>query len=123
MGPYYLDGNWGYNQYDIKNAKFILSFGADPIASNRQVSFYSQTWGDSLDQATVVDPRLSASAAKAHKWIPIEPGQDSVLALAIAHVALVEGVWHKPFLLRVKTCLKRVKPSVSRALKKPIPTV
>ncbi|MBS0043805.1 molybdopterin-dependent oxidoreductase [Shewanella sp. M16] len=99
MGPYYLDGNWGYNQYDIKNAKFILSFGADPIASNRQVSFYSQTWGDSLDQATVVvvDPRLSASAAKAHKWIPIEPGQDSVLALAIAHVALVEGVWHKPF--------------------------
>lgn len=99
MGPYYLDGNWGYNQYDIKNAKFILSFGADPIASNRQVSYYSQTWGDALDhtKVVVVDPRFSASAAKAHKWIPIEPGQDSVLALAIAHVALVEGLWHKPF--------------------------
>ncbi|QLE87137.1 molybdopterin-dependent oxidoreductase [Shewanella sp. Scap07] len=99
MGPYYQDGNWGYNQYDVANAKFILSFGADPIASNRQVSYYSKTWGDALDQAkvVVVDPRLSASASKAHKWIPIEPAKDSVLALAIAHVALVEGGWHKPF--------------------------
>ncbi|GLP95027.1 arsenate respiratory reductase molybdopterin-containing subunit ArrA [Paraferrimonas sedimenticola] len=99
MGPYYMDGNWGYNQYDVKNTKYILSFGADPIASNRQVSFYSSAWGDTLDQAkvVVVDPRLSATAAKAHKWIPIETGQDSALALAIAHVALVKGLWHKPF--------------------------
>ncbi len=99
MGPYYQDGNWGYNQYDVENAKFILSFGADPIASNRQVSYYSKTWGAALDSAkvVVVDPRLSVSASKAHKWIPIEPSQDSVLALAIAHVALTEGLWHKPF--------------------------
>ncbi|MCL1139242.1 arsenate respiratory reductase molybdopterin-containing subunit ArrA [Shewanella pneumatophori] len=99
MGPYYQDGNWGYNQYDIENTKFILSFGADPIASNRQVSYYSKTWGSALDNAkvVVVDPRLSISASKAHKCIPIEPAQDSVLALAIAHVALVEGIWHKPF--------------------------
>ncbi|QBF83127.1 dehydrogenase [Shewanella maritima] len=99
MAPYYQDGNWGYNQYDIENTKFILSFGADPVASNRQVSYYSKTFGAALDNAkvVVVDPRLSASASKAHKWIPIEPAQDSVLALAIAHVALVEGLWHKPF--------------------------
>ncbi|MEI6859598.1 MAG: arsenate respiratory reductase molybdopterin-containing subunit ArrA [Shewanella sp.] len=99
MGPYFQEGNWGYNQYDIKHTKFILSFGADPIASNRQVSYYSSEWGNTLDKAKVivVDPRLSISAAKAHKWIPIETGQDSALALAIAHVALVEGVWYKPF--------------------------
>ncbi|WP_299787139.1 arsenate respiratory reductase molybdopterin-containing subunit ArrA [uncultured Shewanella sp.] len=99
MGPYYMDGNWGYNQYDVKNSKYILSFGADPIASNRQVSFYSSEWGNVLEQAkvVVVDPRLSTSAAKAHKWIPIETGQDSALALAIAHEALISGLWHKPF--------------------------
>ncbi|TKB55420.1 arsenate respiratory reductase molybdopterin-containing subunit ArrA [Ferrimonas aestuarii] len=99
MGPYYMDGNWGYMQYDVKNTKYILSFGADPIASNRQVSFYSSEWGNTLDRAkvVVVDPRLSASAAKAHKWIPIETGTDSALALAIAHHALVKGLWHKPF--------------------------
>lgn len=105
MGPYYQDGNWGYNQYDLENTKFVLSFGADPIASNRQVSYYSKTWGDALDHAkvVVVDPRLSVSASKAHKWIPIEPAQDSVLALAIAHVALVESIWHKPFVGDFKT--------------------
>ncbi|WP_028116765.1 arsenate respiratory reductase molybdopterin-containing subunit ArrA [Ferrimonas senticii] len=99
MGPYFMDGNWGYNQYDVKNSKYILSFGADPIGSNRQVSFYSSAWGETLDRAkvVVVDPRLSASAAKAHKWVPIETGQDSALALAIAHHALVKGLWHKPF--------------------------
>ncbi|SHH27460.1 arsenate respiratory reductase molybdopterin-containing subunit ArrA [Ferrimonas marina] len=99
MGPYYMDGNWGYNQYDLNHAKYVLAFGADPIASNRQTSFYASEWGNALDRATVVvvDPRLTASAAKAHKWIPIEPGKDPALALAIAHVALVEGLWYKPF--------------------------
>ncbi|MBY5992206.1 arsenate respiratory reductase molybdopterin-containing subunit ArrA [Ferrimonas balearica] len=99
MGPYFQDGNWGYNQYDVSNTKYILSFGADPIASNRQVSHYSSQWGDTLDRAkvVVVDPRLSASAAKAHLWVPVETGQDAALALAIAHEAMVAGLWHKPF--------------------------
>ena len=99
FGPYFMEGNWGYRQYDIKNSRYQLSFGADPIAANRQVSFATREWGNMLDHAkvAVVDPRFSSSAQKADEWLPIKPGTDSALALALAHVILVEGLWHKPF--------------------------
>ncbi|MDZ7842760.1 MAG: molybdopterin-dependent oxidoreductase [Gammaproteobacteria bacterium] len=99
FGPYYMEGFWGYRQYDIKNSRYQLTFGTDPIAANRQVSFSTKEWGNMLDHAKVacVDPRFSSTAQKADEWLPIKPGQDAALALALAHVILVEGLWHKPF--------------------------
>ena len=99
FGPYFMEGNWGYRQYDLTNSRYQLCFGTDPIAANRQVSYATRVWGDMLDHAKVaiVDPRFSSSAQKADEWLPIRPGTDSALALALAHVILVEGLWHKPF--------------------------
>ncbi len=99
FGPYYTEGEWTYRQYDILNTNCILLWGADPLSANRQVSYYLSAWGDALDraQAVVVDPRLSATAAKADEWLPIKPGQDGALAVALAHVILTEGLWYKPF--------------------------
>ena len=99
FGPYYTEGEWTYRQYDVLNTRYIILWGADPISANRQVSYYLSVWGDALDRApvAVVDPRLSASAAKANEWLPIKPGEDGALACAIAHVILVEGLWYKDF--------------------------
>ena len=99
FGAYYTEGEWTYRQYDIKNARYILLWGADPLAANRQVSYYSSAWGEAADQATiaVVDPRLSTGAAKADEWLPIKPGYDGALAVAMAHVILTEGLWYKDF--------------------------
>jgi anaerobic selenocysteine-containing dehydrogenase len=99
FGPYYTEGYWGYRQYDVQNARYILLWGADPLAANRQVSYYSKVWGDAIANATIaiVEPRLSATAAKADEWLPIKPGYDGALAVAISHVLLVEGLWYKPF--------------------------
>jgi anaerobic selenocysteine-containing dehydrogenase len=99
FGPYYTEGMWGYRQYDVENTRYILCWGADPLSANRQVSYYLSAWGDAMDKSTVavVDPRLSSTAAKADEWMPIKPGQDGALAVAIAHVILTEGLWYKPF--------------------------
>ncbi len=99
FGPYYTEGLWDYRQYDVDNTRYIILWGADPLSSNRQVSYYSNRWGDVLDRATVVtiDPRFSASAAKADMWLPIKPGQDGALAVALAHVILTEGLWSREF--------------------------
>jgi len=69
------------------------------LAANRQVSYYISAWGDALNsaQVAVVEPRLSATAAKADEWLPLKPGQDGALAVAIAHVILTEGLWYKEF--------------------------
>jgi anaerobic selenocysteine-containing dehydrogenase len=99
FGPFYTEGYWDYRQYDVLNTKYMLIWGADPLSANRQVSYYSSVWGDIVGKATiaVVEPRLSATAAKADEWLPIKPGQDGALAAAIAHVLLTKGMWSKEF--------------------------
>ncbi|MHC4101545.1 MAG: molybdopterin-dependent oxidoreductase, partial [Planctomycetota bacterium] len=112
FGPYYTEGEWTYRQYDVLNANYVLLWGADPIAANRQVSFYSSAWGDVLDRATVVaiDPRLSASASKADEWLSVKPGQDGALAVAMAHTILVEGLWNREFVGDFKDGVNRFIP-------------
>ncbi len=99
FGPYFTEGLWDYRQYDVENARYILVWGADPLAANRQVSYYSSAWGTVIDRAhvAVVEPRLSATGAKADVWLPIKPGHDGALAAAIAHVILTEGLWYREF--------------------------
>ena len=98
-GAYYTEGYFGYRDYDLSKAKCIIMWSTDPIASNRQVSSCISRWGDVMDGAKiyVVDPRLSVTAAKADKWLPVIPGTDGALACAMAHVILTKGLWNKEF--------------------------
>jgi len=99
FGTYYTEGEWTYRQYDVLNTNYILLWGADPLSANRQVSYYLSAWGDALDRAksVAIDPRFSATAAKSDEWMPVKPGGDGALAVAMAHVILTEGLWYKPF--------------------------
>ncbi len=99
FGSYFTEGLWDYRQYDVENTRYIILWGTDPLSSNRQVSYYLSAWGDMQDhaQVVVVDPRLSTTAAKANIWLPIKPGQDGALAVALAHVILTEGLWNREF--------------------------
>ena len=99
FGPMYTEGFSGYRQYDIMNTEYIISWSADPLCANRQVSYYSSRWGEALDKmnVAVVDPRMSMTASKAAEWLPIIPGQDGALASAIANEILVQGLWSKEF--------------------------
>jgi anaerobic selenocysteine-containing dehydrogenase len=48
----------------------------------------------------VINPRYSVTAAKSDEWIPINPGTDGALAMAIAHVIISEGLYDKAFVDR-----------------------
>lgn len=99
FGAYYTEGMWGYRDYDISNSKYVLVWGCDPVSSNRMIPAAIKRLGDVLDNATVavVDPKLNNTAAKAQEWLPLLPGTDGALALAIAHVILAERLWFKEF--------------------------
>ena len=99
FGSYYTEGFWDYRDYDLENTRYVLAWGADPLASNRQVPHAISVWGQVMDQAVtaVIDPRLSSTAAKADEWLPVLPGEDSALAVAIAHTILTEGLWSRAF--------------------------
>ena len=100
FGPYYTQGYWNYRDYDIARADYALCWGMDPIATGRQVSFYTSAWGTQLERGmkvATVDPRFSNTAAKSHEWLPVVPGEDDALALAMAHEILVTGGWSREF--------------------------
>ncbi len=99
MGPGYTQGFFGYRDYDLAKTKCLVIWGCDPLSSNRQVPNAIAKFSNVIDQGTViaVDPRFNASAAKAHEWLPIKPGEDGALAAAIAHVIMTEGMWSRDF--------------------------
>ena len=99
FGVYYTEGQWNYRDYDLDNTKYLLVWGCDPVSSNRMVPASIKRLGDLLDKATVavVDPKLNNTAAKGHEWLPVIPGTDGALALAVAHVLLTGGSWYKDF--------------------------
>lgn len=99
FGAFFTEGFWGYRDYDLSSTKYFLGWGADPLASNRQVPHAISVWGDLMDRATVsvIDPRLSITAAKADEWLPIIPGEDGALAVAMAHHICVKGLWSREF--------------------------
>src|SRR4030065_227043 len=73
--PFYTEGYWGYRDYDLARTKYLLIWGCDPLSSNRQVPITINKFSDILDRGTIaaVDPRLTASAAKAQEWLPVKP--------------------------------------------------
>jgi anaerobic selenocysteine-containing dehydrogenase len=85
--------------FDIRNSEYILSFGADflatwgsPIQYSKGYGHFRQGEGRSRGTLIHVDPRFSLTAANADQWVPIKPGQEGRLALSIAHVIISEGL-------------------------------
>ncbi len=89
--------------FDIANANYIISFGADFLstwgATTRLSTAYGefrqgnkrQTQGD-RGYLVHVDPRFSMTAANADEWLPIRPGMEGYLALSLAYVIISEGM-------------------------------
>ena len=89
--------------YDIANANYVISFGADFLstwgASTRLATAYGEFRQGGQRQAggergylVHVDPRFSLTAANADEWLPIRPGTEGYLALSLAYVILSEGM-------------------------------
>lgn len=72
---------------DILNTEFIIFFGTGAFEAN----FGPTNMAHKLTEAlvnnrlkfAVVDPRLSKTASKAWKWVPIKPGTDGAFALGM----------------------------------------
>lgn len=102
MGRWVADGIWDYVSCDYENTKYIICFGNSPLEAHRPNSRLLNIFGKMRDRANrvkmvVVDPRFSVTAAKADKWLPINPGTDGALANAMAHIILTEGLWDRDF--------------------------
>lgn len=95
-----MQGGSGNPGFDIENSDFVLSFGSGVIdgwgASARMFKAKSRL-KDNKATYVQIEPRLSNTAAKADRWVPVNPGTEAVLALGLAHVMIKESLFNKRF--------------------------
>ena len=109
VGRWMADGNYSHIAYDMGESNYILSFGASIVESERPLARNLRMWGRIRRErpirarVVVIDPRYSVTAAKADLWLPIKPGTDGVLALAIANVIIEERLYDKAFIDKYTT--------------------
>lgn len=86
---------------DLNYCNYLLVFGRNPMSSGGVAENYQ--YANAMARGmkmVVIDPRLSPTAAKGQGWLPIKPGTDAALVLAMIQVILNEiGAWDEPFLL------------------------
>ena len=83
--------------FDIENASYVLSFGADFLNTWVSPVRYSRGYGEfrqgdrTRGKLVHIDSRFSMTCANADEWFYVKPGAEGLLALSIAHVMISEG--------------------------------
>ncbi len=85
---------------ELSHAKLIVSFGFDQPGGKSKNPFVWQFAEAKRRGAYIIvfEPRLSGTANKADEWIPIKPGTDAAVAMAIANVIIEERLYDAAFL-------------------------
>ncbi len=89
---------------DFANAHYLLSFNANlfetflsPVRHIYSYGHFRQGRPGIRGTFVHAEPRLSQTAACADQWLPIKPGTEGLLALAIAHVIVGEKLYDAEF--------------------------
>ena len=107
MSEQFTEGKWqkgakAYWQADIAGSEFVIFVGASPFEANYGPPYRTAAITDGISSGrlkiAVVDPRLSKTAAKAWKWLPIQPGAEGALALAMIRWVLENERYDAAFL-------------------------
>ncbi len=99
---------------DMANAKVIFALGGH-FGENVHVS-HVKRYLKGLENGAklvIVDPRFSASAAKADEWIAIKPGTDTALMLGMMNYIIKEGKHNKAFIEKHGSGFDEFKEAIS----------
>lgn len=89
---------WWIPTPDIQRTQYWVIMGGNPQASQGSLLACPDAFGE-IDRirarggkTVVIDPRRTGTAERADEWIPIQPGTDAALLLAICHVLFADGL-------------------------------
>jgi anaerobic selenocysteine-containing dehydrogenase/DNA-binding NarL/FixJ family response regulator len=106
------------NEYsDLKNAKTILCWGANPVISWIQTSHFLLEAKEEGAKYVVIDPVYNINASKADEFVPIRPGSDGALALGMMNIIVREKWVDVPFLKKSTVAPFLVKDSDGKYLR------
>jgi len=89
----------GYAAADLENAEYIIMAGAnraEAIVTPDTMDGFKRTKGRGA-KLICVDPRFTNTAAKADKWLGINPGTDLAFVLSLTYVVMTEELYDKKY--------------------------
>ncbi|TET36040.1 MAG: nitrate reductase [Anaerolineales bacterium] len=85
--------------YDLAHAQVVFSFGANlletwmsPVAQSVAYGQMRQSRLGGRGVFVQFEPRLSATGASADEWIPVPPGTEGIIALALGRIIVEENL-------------------------------
>jgi len=96
----------GNTRDDLLNSRLIIMWGWNPANTiwDPGTSLYLARAREKGIKIVAVDPRYTDSAAIfAHRWIPIRPGTDAAMLIAMAYVIITENLQDQAFIDRYTT--------------------
>jgi len=94
------------------NARYIVNWGSNTAVTNIhfwKIEFEARKRGAKI---VTIDPYKSPTAARSDWWLPIRPGTDAALALAVMHVIFREGWQDQDYLDRYCLGTERLRERV-----------
>jgi anaerobic dimethyl sulfoxide reductase subunit A len=103
---------WDYAGYSsgspadmLANSKFVVIWGMDPTMGSCgpgfQFAWFLKLARERGKRVIIFDPKYTPGAAVlADQWIPIKPGTDSAMFMALANVLFKGDQWDKEFVAR-----------------------
>ncbi|HVK93747.1 MAG TPA: molybdopterin oxidoreductase family protein [Noviherbaspirillum sp.] len=110
---YTIGARIGTDLEQFQNAKLILFWGGNPIASNLHLWTRAQEAKRRGAKLIAIDPYRSLTAEKCHQHIALLPGTDAALALGMMHVLIAENLLDEDYIARYTLGFAQLKERVS----------
>ncbi|MFH0728576.1 MAG: molybdopterin-dependent oxidoreductase [Pseudomonadota bacterium] len=111
IGGKFSGGKKFYWQADTENSRYILFVGANLFEANygptNRTVRLTRNLATGYTKIAVADPRFSKLASKAEVWLPIKPGEDSALAMAMIQWMIANERYDKVFLANANKAAAR----------------
>jgi anaerobic dimethyl sulfoxide reductase subunit A len=99
---------WGYGEGSndmadvLLNTRLIILWGTEPTVTHfgpgHQFAYFIKLARERGTPVICIDPRYTTAAeVLADQWIPIKPGTDTAMMLAVAHVLISEDLYDRAF--------------------------
>ncbi len=97
LSSHLMYGNmWKFPIPDVDNTDLLVIMGGNPAASKGSIFSHRDVMGAIKDlrarggKVIVIDPVRTRTAQSSDQWLPIRPGADAALLLAVVHVLFEE---------------------------------